>query len=45
MRITELLEIENDGTGYQELCSDSEACGLTKRGLTRSDCIYVISKV
>ena len=39
MRITELLYIENDRRDYQEVCSDSEAYGLKKHGLTRSDCI------
>ena len=35
MRITESL-IENDRRGYQEVCSDCEAYGLKKHGLTRS---------
>ena len=39
MRITESLSIENDRRGYQEVCSDCEACGLKQHGLTRSDCI------
>ena len=30
MRITESLQIENVRRGYQELCSDCEACGLKK---------------
>ena len=41
MRITESLQIEIDSRGYQELCSDCEACGLKKHGLTRSDCIFL----
>ena len=38
MRITESLYIDNDRGGYQEVCSDCEAYGLKKNGLTRSDC-------
>ena len=38
MRITESLIGENDRRGYQEVCSDCEAYGLKKHGLTRSDC-------
>ena len=34
MRITESLEVENDRRGYQEVCSDCEAYGLKKHGLT-----------
>ena len=37
MRITESLKIDNNKGGYQELCSDCEACGLKKDGITRSD--------
>ena len=37
MRITESLQLENDRRGYQQLCSDCEAYGLKKGGLTRSD--------
>ena len=29
----------NDRRGYQEVCSDCEAYGLTKHGLTRYDCM------
>ena len=36
MRITESLQIENGTGGYQEACSDYEAYGLKKHGLTRS---------
>ena len=36
MRITESLQIENDRRGYQEMCSDCEAFGLQKHGITRS---------
>ena len=37
MRITESLQIENDRRGFQELCSDCEAYGLKKLGLTGSN--------
>ena len=36
MQITEIF-IENDRIGCQEVCSDCQAYGLKKRGLTRSD--------
>ena len=39
MRITESLSIENGRGGYLEACSDYDAYGLKKRGLTRSQCI------
>ena len=42
MRITESLSIENDRRGYQDVCSDCEAYGLKKHGLTRSDCIHLL---
>ena len=38
MRITESLLVENARRYYQEVCSDCEAYGLKKHGLTRSDC-------
>ena len=37
MRITESFETENDKRGYQEVCSDCEAYGFKKHGITRSD--------
>ena len=43
MRITDSLWIENGRSGYQELCSDWEAYGLKKPGLTRSDCTCICS--
>ena len=36
MWITESLQIENNRRGYQLVCSDCEAYGLKKHGLTRS---------
>ena len=41
MRITESLLIENDRGGYQEVCSDCEAGGLKKHGLSRFDSIFM----
>ena len=38
MLITELLKIENNRRGYQEVCLDCEAYGLKKHRLTKSDC-------
>ena len=32
--------MENNGRGYPEVCSDCEAYGLKKHGLTRSDYTY-----
>ena len=37
MPITKPFSIENDRRGSQEVCSDCEAYGLKKHGLTRSD--------
>ena len=39
MQITESLCTENGRRGYQEVCSDCEACGLKEHGFMRSDCI------
>ena len=36
MRITESLEIENERSDYQEVCSDCKAHGLKRCGLMRS---------
>ena len=38
MRNTESLQIENDRSDFQEVCSDCEAYRLKKYGLTRYDC-------
>ena len=45
MRIIESLWRENDRRRYQELCSESEAYGLKKHMLTRSDFIVMQSLV
>ena len=41
MRITESLPIENDRGGYQELCSDCEACMIIRR-LTVLHCLCIM---